>query len=479
MTHKPLLSDESHKHSIPQRRASTDAAGSPAPAQQMQGLPTVQSMPVLALQRSVGNAAVQKLLRSTVQRAPAIQRRPGAEQAQKEHGYVSVPDLRIGALVLGPALRSRISSVVKQGGQARTKRDELDGLVEHLKMAAEANGPAAAKSVASIYPKAKRLHGEGRDSLEGAIDKYNSAKPHLRALMSRVEGARSRITESTKTLEAEVLGKELIGTRREKEDQEGKLKELEDNRASANAVLTGFINFAKILSDPAQGWSTALSTATSMVGSYIQDLALGGTYAQQIAAVRDKIERLTQSIKGLEDAQALAKIASAAAKLAAAQHDLAAALSELQGAVRAAEAAQDDLQEELRKLGKPGTQAANALDEGTTVVEISNEAIAKSLDQQGALEVLKEDIEYTFRHALRYREMLDGNESNLKGNERAWARDAAIENVRAAESWKRWVETELAHLGQAQKFLTGRSYLAGYEKGAEEALQDIRMGRKP
>jgi hypothetical protein len=62
----------------------------------------------------------------------------------------------------------------------------------------------------------------------------------------------------------------------------------------------------------------------------------------------------------------------------------------------------------------------------------------------------------------------------MSGVERAWARDAAIQNVRASQSWDRWVTAESDRLAEDQKFLTARSYQAGYEQGVETQLTKIR-----
>jgi hypothetical protein len=439
---------------------------------------TLMSMSILALQRNVENVAAQKLLKSTPQRNPVIQRQPSSspnQQAQEPQGYVTLPDLRVGAVLLGPALRGKMNAIVRQGSNAQKKRSELEGLVEYLKMAADANGPAAARSVSAVRSTAKGLTGNRRESLEAAIDKYDTSKPNLRTIMSEIEAARSTIVASTKRIESKVLGKKLIETHRAEEKTKGDLEKLEEKRAGTNKILSGFISFSAMLIDPTKGWSTALMSATSMVGNYIEDLTLGGSYAEQIDTIRGKLTALTRSIQGLEDAQALADIDEAAALFQAAQKTLQARLEELVGAVYAAEVAQDDMQRELRKLGKRGALAAEALSEGSAVIEIGNEAITKSMAQQSALESLKADIAYTFKQSDDYRRMLEHEGTNLSIEQRSWARDAAIQNVRAAQSWDRWVTAELVHLAEDQKFLSARSYQVGYEQGVEAALKKIRL----
>ncbi|NJO84486.1 MAG: hypothetical protein HC828_18080 [Blastochloris sp.] len=376
-------------------------------------------------------------------------------------------------------LAGKMNAVGQKAKTAQSQRSELDGLVEYLKMAAEANGPAAVQSVSAVEPAARKLTGARRASLKDAIDRYRSSRNNLRTMMIEVEAARKDIVDSTKTLESRVLAEKKIGTQREKEQQEGNLQDLEEKRAGANKILQGFIDFSGALINPAEGWSKALISAAAFVGNHIQDMAFGGTYAQQIAVVRAKISDLTQSIKGIESTQAFVDIEAATAKLQSAQLRLEARLNALAGAVSETEVAQDDLQEALRKLGKRGAQAANALTEGATIIEIGNEAITKSQVQQHALEALKAAIADTSKQTEYYIRMLDHNNSNLSTDRRVWARDAAIQNMQAARSWGAWVTAELQHLAEAQKFLMARSYQTSYTEGIDTALADIRLTKQP
>jgi chromosome segregation ATPase len=234
-----------------------------------------------------------------------------------------------------------------------------------------------------------------------------------------------------------------------------------------------------MLINPAAGWSKALVSAAAMVGNHIQDITLGGTYAQQIAAVRAKINDLTQSIKSIEDAQALVEIEAATAKLQSAQLKLESRLNALAGVVNETEVAQDDLQRELRTLGKRGGGAADALTAGSNVIEIGNEAITKSLSQQQSLEALKARIAETSKQIEYYIRMLEHENSNLTVQERSLAREAAIQNIRAARSWDSWVTAELKHLAEEQKFLQSRSYQTSYTDGIDQALEDMRLTKKP
>jgi exonuclease VII small subunit len=472
------LRDEKGKSQVHQHTTSNEADAA-APATQQ---PILKPTSILALQRSVGNTAVQKLLRAPAQPTNAIQRAPDTqtnEQAQTSQGYVHIPDLRIGAVHLGPALRSKMNAVGKQAGVTRTTRSELSGLVEYLKMAADVSGPADVQAISAVDASARKLTGAKRVSLETSIDRFRTSKNALKTIMIDVEAARKDIVDSSKTLESRVISKKKIDTQREKEKQEANLQDLEAKRDSANKILQGFIDFSGMLINPAQGWSKALVSAAALVGNHIQDMALGGTYAQQIAAVRAKISDLTQSIKGIEDAQALVEIEAATAKLQSAQLKLEARLNALAGAINETEVAQDDLQRELRKFGKRGAGAADALTAGSNVIEIGSEAITKSLEQQHALEVLKGLIADTLDQTEYYIRTLEHGNSNLTVQERSWARDAAIQNMRAARSWDSWVNAELQHLSEEQKFLQARSYQTSYTDGIDQALEDIRMTKKP
>jgi chromosome segregation ATPase len=477
MTHE-LLRNEKENPQVHQHTTSNEAdAAALGPH-----TPILKSTSIFALQRSIGNTAVQKLLRAPAQPTNAIQRAPDTqtnEQAQTSQGYVTIPDLRVGAVHLGPALRSRMIEVGQKAQAARTTRSELSGLVEYLKMAADVSGSADVQAISAVDSSARKLTGAKRASFEASIDRFRISKNVLKTMMIDVEAARKDIVESTKTLELKVLGKKKIDTQREKEKQESNLQDLEAKRDSANKILKGFIDFSGMLINPAAGWSKALVSAAAMVGNHIQDITLGGTYAQQIAAVRAKINDLTQSIKSIEDAQALVEIEAATAKLQSAQLKLESRLNALAGAVNETEVAQDDLQRELRKLGKRGGGAADALTAGSNVIEIGNEAITKSLSQQQSLEALKARIAETSKQIEYYIRMLEHENSNLTVQERSLAREAAIQNIRAARSWDSWVTAELKHLAEEQKFLQSRSYQTSYTDGIDQALEDMRLTKKP
>jgi hypothetical protein len=75
--------------------------------------------------------------------------------------------------------------------------------------------------------------------------------------------------------------------------------------------------------------------------------------------------------------------------------------------------------------------------------------------------------------------MLEHENSNLTVQERSLAREAAIQNIRAARSWDSWVTAELKHLAEEQKFLQSRSYQTSYTDGIDQALEDMRLTKKP
>jgi predicted nucleic acid-binding Zn-ribbon protein len=465
MTRKPTLNHQQvqHHHSQPANKPQVHASEAPTALN--------------GLQRSVGNANVQHLLRSPD--APqTIQRTPAATQ-EETYGYVTVPDLRTGNLLLGPRLRGDMRAVVQQSKSIQVKRGELDGMIEFLKIAAETNGPADVQALKAIEPTTRKLTGRRRVAFEGGVDRYRTSMNNLQTMMLEVEAARKDIVESSKMLESQVLAQKKITTQRDKEDQEGKLADLQAKRDKANAIISGFIDFSKLLINPAEGWGSALKAAAGLVGNKIQDMALGGSYAQQIAAVRENISGLTDKIKGIEDAQALSNIESATAKLQGAQIRLEARLNELDGAVAQTEVAQDDLQEILRGFGKKGAQAASVFSAANVVTEHSNDAIEQSLAHQQALEALKEKIASTTDQASYYIDILEMGNNNLSREQRGWAHDAAITNIRAARSWDTWVNQQLEQLKRDQAFLMQRSFQESYDEGIDDALKDMRLNIRP
>jgi hypothetical protein len=443
---------------------------------------------VMHLQRTAGNAAVASLLEAPAGRPAsafvALQRIPLAtagEDVLESQTYL-LPDLQVPNRVLqGPAVRADMRALPRLGRSATAKRKALDNMVEMLKMVAEHNGPEAAKTAAGIKSAAKRLSGGRRRSLKAAIDRYKATKPRLRGLMKDIEGARAGVVESTMTLESKNIAQERLKTGRDKDKAVEDLKGWEDKRKSAIQVLEGFVDFATLVIDPEKGITAALDKAKGLVGNTIQDFAFGGTYAEQIRAAGDKVRGLTEKVKGLEDRQALAEIEAAAAGLRRAQATLEAKLEELIASVYEAETAQLDLQKELGGLGKSGQAASEALDEGTAVLETADEAALKSKALRDFLLSIRSGARKLVDDSNMYRELLEGGQGTLSGTvegtpqeQRAWARDVLVQNVRRAGEWTAWLAKEETELDKIDAFMRAGSYRTGYERGIEASLAQVR-----
>ncbi|HEX6676331.1 MAG TPA: hypothetical protein VF486_15055 [Actinomycetes bacterium] len=431
---------------------------------------------VIHLQRTAGNTAVTR-------RLVALQRAPQAtiDESAVDQTYL-VPDLQFPNFVLqGPAVRADMRALPRLGRAATEKRKPVDGLVEMLRMAAQANGPQAAKTVAGIGSAAKRLSGGRRRSLKAAIDHYNGAKPNLRSLMKDIEGARQGVVEGMKVLESKGIAQERLKTGREKDKAVEDLKGWEEKRASAIHVLETFVDFATTVIEPEKGITTALDKAQGLVGNYIKDLAFGGTYAEQIKNARDKVQELAVKIQGLEDRQALADIEAAAAGLARAQSTLESKFELLTRYVYDAETAQLDLQKELGGMGKSGQAASAALDEGTAVLEAAEEARLKSKDLRGALLSVRGGARKLVDDSNRYRELLETGRGTLSNTvegapteQRAWARDVLVQNVRLAGRWTSWAQGQETELDKIDDFIQKGSYRTGYQEGIETSLGKVR-----
>jgi len=431
---------------------------------------------VIHLQRMAGNTAVTRFV--------ALQRAPQAtvDESALDQTYL-LPDLQFPNFVLqGPAVRSDMRAMPRLGRIATAKRRPLDGLVEMLRMAAEANGPQAAKTVAGVGSAAKRLPGGRRRSLKGAIDRYRATKPRLRSLMSEIEGARAGVIESLKVLESKSIAQDRLKTGREKDKAVEDLKNWEEKRKDAIHVLEGFVDFATTVIDPEKGVTAALDKAKGLVGNYIKDLAFGGTYAEQIKRARDKVQELTAKIQGLEDQQAVIDIEAAAAGLQRAQGTLQSRFDLLPALVYEAETAQLDLQKELGGMGKSGQAASAALDEGTAVMEAAEEAALKSKSLRDSLLSVRAGAKKLVDDSNRYRELLEtgrGTLSNTVGEgtpaeQRAWARDVLVQNVRRAGEWTTWLQREETDLDKIDAFIRKGSYRTGYEGGIETSLGQVR-----
>jgi len=286
-----------------------------------------------------------------------------------------------------------------------------------------------------------------------------------------------------KILESKTIGQDRLKTGREKDKAVEELKDWEEKRKDAIQVMKGFVDFATMVVDPKQGIASALDKATGLVGNYIEDLAFGGTYAAQITAARDKVQALTEKVKGLEDQQALTEIEAAAAGLKRAQATLQAELKLLPGHVYEAETAQLDLQKELGGMGKSGQAASEALDEGTAVMETADEAAQRSRSLRDALLSVRQGAKKLVDDSTRYRELLETGQGTLSGTveegtpreQRAWAREVLVQNVRRAGEWTAWLSKEEAEVDKIDAFIHAGSYRTGYEEGIEGALGKVRM----
>ena len=443
---------------------------------------------LLDLQRKRGNAFVQRLVQSQPRDgvgmarkalAPAalILRDKGGSTGETTYVEGDLPDLKFGSVVLGPSLRSDIRKLKRMGDAARSKRGDLDAQVEYLTMAADpkaGSGQQAVKDVAAAGTEAKRLSKGRKEDFKDTIDKYNTTKPRLRSLMIEIESARQTIVEKTRTLESKVFARDIKAAQREEAKTAQEVADLQEKKASANKALDEFLGFAMMLADPKQGWTSALDAAAGHVGSFLKDLAFGGTYATQIAAAQERLADIRRRIVSLEDGALMAEIEAATAALNAARLTFQAKVEALKGLVYEADSSQEDLQERLGGLGKKGQAASRSLSEGSAVIEIGNEAIARSVELRNGLSELESHITRVATQANNYRQRIDDGLGDLRGNERAWSRDAAIKQVRNAGAWTQWVKDEMAHLQKAQDFLTAGSYRTPFEEGVENELTRIR-----
>ena len=213
--------------------------------------------------------------------------------------------------------------------------------------------------------------------MKAEIDAYNTRKPELRSAIGMITAQQAEVRSAAQNLTTEGQRKELQDKERQETKAEAALADVKQKRADAIEKMTRFLDFAGMLADPAKGWKSALDKATDMLGGTIKELVFANTMASEIAAAQQKVDSLKQSVLGLEDAIELSAIQSAASKLEAEQTKLAAMLDGLVGTVYQAETAQQDLHQALTSLGGKGSAAAAALDEGSTVLDMGNDATRK------------------------------------------------------------------------------------------------------
>jgi hypothetical protein len=412
---------------------------------------------VLALQRTVGNTAARLVI-----------------QRSLDAGYKRPADLRVGAMLLGPDLREDMGWIERQAQEVEAKRPVLDGEMESLHIAADVNGPAAAKEVGALRPAVAGLGGARKEAVKQAIDHYVSVQPQLRATMLRVDAQRKIIVEKIEDLRAAVAHKKGQETKREEGKAQKELDELNEKKNKTNEMIGTFIDFAKILANPEEGVSKALSKATGMVGSMIQDFALGNTYGEQIAAAEYRLSQLKQQIDDLQDEEAVAKVAAAMAGIDAARLEFSALLENLGGTTNEAEIAQEDLKKLLGGLGKAGKAADEAIDEGGAIVQTGNEAAELSHDLADRLDGMNDRIRRVDEGIDRYEEMIQVKA--LPADEYMDDHESIVTDRRAGSGWAEYVKRERDHLSEVDAFLAKGAYRQPYQKGIEAELTNVRRG---
>ncbi|HEY7814671.1 MAG TPA: hypothetical protein VIC62_15610 [Nakamurella sp.] len=430
---------------------------------------------MLALQRSAGNRAVASTLQRRTADSPAVQREESTPDW--EHGLLT--DLHQGGRVLGPAVRSAAARMPRLAATYTAGKTELENMLDFLKMHEDrSTGPSmgdrAVAAVAATGSVARKQPAAARKEMKAEIDAYNTKKPELRSAIGMITAQQAEVRSAAQNLTTEGQRKELQDKEREKAKAEAGLADVKQKRADAIEKMTMFLDFAGMLADPAKGWKSALDKATGMLGGTIKELVFADTMAGEIAAAQRKVDSLKQSVLGLEDAIKLSAIQSAAAKLEAEQTKLAAMLDGLVSTVYQAETAQQDLHQALTSLGGKGKAAAAALDEGSTVLDMGNDATRKL----PAVRALLDDTDGAARgwaaQAEQYLGALEQGAGTLDANQRAWARDAVIAHRRQAEQWMTWAKTERSKLDFDEGFLAKGTFRERYTKGIEDALTGVR-----
>ncbi|HEY8092576.1 MAG TPA: hypothetical protein VID93_02305, partial [Acidimicrobiales bacterium] len=293
---------------------------------------------MLALQRSAGNRAVASTLQRRTADSPSVQREESTPDW--EHGLLT--DLHQGGRVLGPAVRSAAARMPKMAATYTAGKTELENMLDFLKMHEDrSTGPSmgdqAVAAVAATGSVARKQPAAARKEMKAEIDAYNTKKPELRSAIGMITAQQAEVRSAAQNLTTEGQRKELQDKERQKAKAEAALADVKQKRADAIEKMTGFLDFAGMLADPAKGWKSALDKATGMLGGTIKELVFANTMASEIAAAQQKVDSLKQSVLGLEDAIKLSAIQSAASKLEAEQTELAAMLDGLVGTVYQAE----------------------------------------------------------------------------------------------------------------------------------------------
>jgi len=431
---------------------------------------------VLALQRSAGNRAVASTLQRRTAGAPAsVQREEGTPDW--EHGLLT--DLHQGGRVLGPAVRSAAARMPKLAATYTAGKTELENMLDFLKMhenrsTGPSMGDQAVAAVAATGSVAKKRPAAAKKELKAQIDAYNTTKPDLRSAIRMITAQQAEVRSAAQNLTTEGQRQQLLLKNREKDKAEADLAAVKQKRADAIEKMTMFLDFAGMLADPAKGWKSALDKATGMLGGTLKELVFADTMAGEIAAAQQKVDSLKQSVLALEDSIAVSAIQSAASKLEAEQTKLAAMLDGLVGTVYRAATAQQDLHQALTSLGGKGTAAAAALDEGSTVLDMGNDATRKLPAVRGLLDDTDGGARRWAEQAEQYLGALEQGAGTLDANQRAWARDAVIAHRRQAEQWTTWARTERSKLDSDEGYLANGTFRERYTKGIEDALTGVR-----
>ena len=431
---------------------------------------------VLALQRSAGNRAVASTLqRRTADGSAPVQREESTPDW--EHGLLT--DLHQGARVLGPAVRSAAARMPKLAATYTSGKTELENMLDFLKMHEDRStgasmGDQAVAAVAATGSVARKQPAAAKKEVKTQIDAYNTKKPELRSAIRMITAQQAQVRSAAENLTTENLRGQLQDKRREETTAEASLAEVKQKRTDAIEKMTMFLDFAGMLADPSKGWKSALDKATGMLGGSLKELVFADTMAGEIAAAQRKVESLKREVLALEDAAKLSAIQSAASRLEAEQTKLAAMLDGLVSTVYQAQTAQQDLHQALTSLGGKGAAAAAALDEGSTVLDMGNDATRKLPSVRGVLDDTDGAAKNWADQAAQYLAALEQGAGTLDANQRAWARDAVIAHRRQAEQWTTWVKTERSKLDADEAYLTKGSFRERYTKGIEDALTGVR-----
>jgi predicted nucleic acid-binding Zn-ribbon protein len=350
----------------------------------------------------------------------------------------------------------------------------LDGQMESLHMAADANGAAAVKQVDGLKSAMANLSGPKQEKVKAAMDHYIAAEPKLRATMLRVESGRKNIIAKTDEMRAAVAHQKGQEAKQDEKKAEKDLGDLQEKKKQTTEMISTFIDFAKILANPEEGFSKALSKGESMVGSTITDMALGNTYVEQIAAAQQRLSALQSKVESLEDEEVMARVSGAVAELDKARTDLEATLTDLQGATNDAAIAESDLEKELGGLGKAGKAADDAIDEGDAMVQTGNDAAALSHDLRERVDGMDERIHRIERGIDRYEEMMD--HADLSSDDATDDHQSVVQDRRASTAWSDYIKRQEKDLNEADAFIAKGSYRKPYQEGIDSALTKVRQG---